>query len=155
MKSFFNSFLSAVFISGLVVMSGCSANDQDVSPASDHVAHACEINQNATTTTYTIYSENGTSIDRLDISQVKKGDLTPAMIQANVSDLQSMFVNTEATIDFVKQEEGIKFTVSMDDLTDYQTLYPNLKENNVEQLFDEMKQIPQFTSCDGAKIVRS
>ncbi|EOS60820.1 hypothetical protein C815_00828 [Firmicutes bacterium M10-2] len=155
MKSFFNLLFGIGMICCLAVMSGCSAIDQGVSPTSDPVAHACQIIQNNTITTYTIYSKNGTSIDRLDISQTKKGNLTPAMIQANVSDLQSMFINTEATIDFAKQEEGTKFTVSMNELTDYQTLYPNLKENNVEQLFNEMNKIPQFTSCDGVKIVRS
>lgn len=113
MKSFFNLLFGIGMICCLAVMSGCSAIDQDVSPTSDPVAHACQIIQNNTITTYTIYSKNGTSIDRLDISQTKKGNLTPAMIQANVSDLQSMFINTEATIDFAKQEEGTKFTVSM------------------------------------------
>lgn len=142
-----------------LLLSGCaSVANASEEPAArkaasqQHAAHACDVVQNDVTTTYTINTENGQSISSLVISQDLKGNYSAQMIESNLNALKEMFNNTDGVADFEKTEDGVRYFVTFSDIMDYMTLYPDLKKNDVEELFQLMKGMDAFESCDGQQL---
>lgn len=111
--------------------------------------YACDVVKNDVITTYTINTENGQSISSLVISQDLKGNYSAQMIKSNLDALKEMFNSTDGVVDFEKTEDGVRYFVTFYDITDYMTLYPDLKKNDAEELFQLMKGMDAFESCDG------
>lgn len=63
------------------------------------------------------------------------------MIESNLNALKEMFNNTDGVVDFEKTEDGVRYFVTSD-----------LKKNDAEELFQLMKGMDAFESCDGQEL---
>ena len=64
-------------------------------------------------------------------SQDLKGNYSAQMIESNLNAFKEMFNNTDGVADFEKTEDGVRYFVTFSDITDYMTLYPDLKKKDV------------------------